>query len=105
MALGVYDSVTWSGANRWELKNRPGEDARLVTRRGVPFVQAGGHRVYTGGRYLLHLLDEYAGRPGARPARQAMKALALAGLRIGAWPAGGRGRIPLVPRTRTAGHA
>ena len=105
MALGVYDSVTWSGANRWELRNRPGEDARLVTRRGVPFVQAGGHRVYTGGRYLLHLLDEYAGRRGARPARQAMKALALAGLRVGAWPAGGRGRIPLIPRPRAAGPA
>lgn len=103
MALGVYDSVTWSGVNRWVLRNRPGEDPRLVTRRGVPFVQTKGCRVYTGGRYLLHLLGEYAGRRGARPARQAMKALALAGLRVGAWPAGGRGRIPLAPRPRAAG--
>jgi peptidoglycan/xylan/chitin deacetylase (PgdA/CDA1 family) len=98
MALGVYDSVTWSGANRWTLRNRPGEDARLVARRGVPFVQDGSCRVYTGGRYLTRLLDEYAGQSGARRARQAMKAAATVGLRLGMWPASGRGRIPLRPR-------
>ncbi|HEU4929198.1 MAG TPA: hypothetical protein VFU38_05160, partial [Candidatus Krumholzibacteria bacterium] len=31
LALTMFDSVTWSGADRWTLRNRPGEDPRLVT--------------------------------------------------------------------------
>ncbi|HXV14007.1 MAG TPA: polysaccharide deacetylase family protein, partial [Candidatus Krumholzibacteria bacterium] len=31
MALTIYDSVTWSGVDRWTLRNRPGEDPRRVT--------------------------------------------------------------------------
>jgi hypothetical protein len=98
IALGVYDSVTWSGPDRWTLRNRPGEDARLVTRRGIHYVSAGSERVFTGGRYLAAFLDEYAGRPGARLARQAMKLAATAGLHTKLWPRDGNGRIPARPR-------
>jgi peptidoglycan/xylan/chitin deacetylase (PgdA/CDA1 family) len=97
IALGVYDSVTWSRASRWSMRNRPGEDARFVARRGVPFVESSRHRVYAGGAYLARFLDEYAGRPGARLRRQLAKAAALAGLRAGLWPHASR-RVPLRPR-------
>lgn len=105
MALATYESVTWSGGNRWQLRNRPGEDARLVTRRGVPFVQAGHDRVFTGGRYLSWYLYEYAGRRGARLARQAIKFAAIVGMFAKVWPRDGRGRVPLAPKPRAAGEA
>jgi peptidoglycan/xylan/chitin deacetylase (PgdA/CDA1 family) len=98
MALEVYRSLTWSGPDRWQLRNRPGEDARRVTRRGPPFVEGAGERVYNGGRMLDWMLQEYAGRAGARRRRQALKAMALAGLRARLWPRDGERRIPLRPR-------
>jgi hypothetical protein len=93
MALAMFDSVTWSGPDRWKLRNRPGEDPRLVTRRGIHYVQARSERVFTGGTYLSWYLDEYGGRPGARLARQTMKMAAMAGLFAGVWPRTGNGRI------------
>lgn len=105
MALSIYDSVTWSGRDRWKLKNRPGEDARLVTRRGVHYIQAGPERVFAGGRYLSCYLDEYAGKPGARVARQAQKLALMASLRAGVWPRDPGKRIPPSPRRRAAGDA
>ncbi len=105
MALEIYDSVTWSGANRWSLRNRPGENPQLVTRRGIHSIPGRNHRVFTGGRYLLAQLDEYAGRPGARLTRQAMKLASMAALRTGLWPRGGNGRIPNRPRPRKASDA
>lgn len=93
MALAMFDSVTWSGPDRWKLRNRPGEDPRLVTRRGIHYVQARSERVFTGGTYLQCYLDEYGGRPGARLARQTMKMAAMAGLFAGVWPRNGNGRI------------
>jgi hypothetical protein len=103
IALGVYDSITWSGPDRWKLRNRPGEDPRLVTRRGIHAVQAGRDYAFTGGRYLACWLDEYAGHPGARVARQAMKLAAMAGLRLGLWPRDPKERIRLAPRPNGVG--
>ena len=103
MALSVYDSVTWSGTDRWQLRNRPGEDPRLVTRRGIHYVQAGNERVFTGGRYLSWYLDEYAGRGGARLTRQACKLAAIAALHARVWPRDATRRIPVVPRARAVG--
>ncbi len=105
IALGIYDSVTSSERDRWDLRNRPGEDPRMVTRRGVHAVRAGHDCAFTGGRYLMYLLDEYAGRPGARLARQVMKIAAMTGLRLGLWPRNGNERIPLTPRTEGSGDA
>jgi len=98
MALEVYRSVTLSGADRWRLHNRPGEDPRRVSRRGPPFVEAGGERVYNGGRVLDLMLKEYGASASARKQRQALKALALAGLRAGLWPRDDARRIPLRAR-------
>ena len=95
LALAMFDSVTWSGIDRWRLRNRPGEDPRFVTRRGIHYVQARSERVFTGGTYLSWYLDEYEGRPGARLARQAMKIMAMAGLFTRIWPRKGNGRIPV----------
>ncbi|MDH3198047.1 MAG: polysaccharide deacetylase family protein [Candidatus Krumholzibacteria bacterium] len=105
MALEIYRSVTWSGPDRWRLRNRPGEDARRVTRRGVPFVEARGERVYSGGRVLDLTLGEYHARAGARKRRQVLKALSLAGLRSGLWPRDGERRIPLRARPPHAADA
>ncbi len=102
LAIGLanYDSVTWSGTNRWDLRNRPGEDPRLVTRRGIHYVQVGNERVFTGGRYLSCYLNEYHNLPGARFTRQAFKLGAMAGLRWGWWPRDTQARISVVPRAR-----
>ena len=69
-----------------------------MTRRGVPFVEARGQRVYSGGRVLDLMLREYHVRPGARRKRQILKALSLAGLRSGLWPRARDRRIPLRAR-------
>jgi peptidoglycan/xylan/chitin deacetylase (PgdA/CDA1 family) len=103
LALSVYDSVTWSGTDRWQLRNRPGEDPRLVTRRGIHYVQAGNERVFTGGRYLSWYLDEYAGRRGARITRQAFKLAAIAALHARVWPGDRSTRVPVIPRARLVG--
>jgi hypothetical protein len=103
MALSVYDSITWSGADRWKLRNRPGEDARLVTRRGIHYVQAGNARVFTGGRYLSRYLDEYHDRMGARLARQAIKLAAIAAVHARLWPRDAGARVPVIPRARAVG--
>ena len=97
MALSMFDSVTWSGSDRWKLRNRPGEDPRLVTRRGIHYVEAHHQRVFTGGNYLSWYLDEYAGRPAARLVRQSMKIAAMAALFARVWPRNGNGRIPAAP--------
>jgi hypothetical protein len=97
LALSMFDSITWSGADRWKLRNRPGEDPRLVTRRGIHYVEARRERVFTGGNYLSWYLDEYAGRPSARLVRQSMKIVAMAGLYARLWPRNGGDRIPAAP--------
>ena len=105
MARSIYDSVTWSGKDRWTLRNRPGEDAALVTRRGIQSIHAGSQRAFAGGRYLACFLDEYAGKPGARIGRQAFKLALMASLRAGIWPRDASRRIPPSPRPRAEGDA
>ena len=100
IAARSYRSHTWSGKDRWCLRNRPGEDPVRFTRRGVPFVETQNYRVHTGGRYLIWLLDEYRGVPLARRKRQVMKLLCLGGLLLGAWPARTEEKIPLQTPTK-----
>lgn len=77
MALGLYTAVTLGSADPSPVRNRPGDDPKLIKRLGVPTILEGAKVYYPSGRYLVQALKEYQGSGFARKYRQVMKAMLL----------------------------
>jgi len=83
LALSIYEAVTLRSPENERIKYRPGDDPRLLSRRGTQVLSTAGRATHTGGAYLVEYLGEYQGSRLARRRRQAMKLAFLLGLRIG----------------------
>lgn len=83
MALSIYKAVPLRSPENERIRNRPGEDPRLFSRRGTQVLSAAGRSTHTGGAYLVEFLREYQGSRFARRSRQLMKLVYLAELRLG----------------------
>jgi len=83
LALSIYKAVPVRSPENERLKNRPGEDPRLFSRRGTQVLAAAGRSTHTGGAYLVEFVREYQGSLLARRRRQLMKLAYLAELRLG----------------------
>lgn len=82
VAREVYRAVTVSSAERWEYRNRPGENPGKIVRRGAPVVSLRGRTAYAGGRYLVEFLREFEGSAIARKRRQLLKVAMIAHARL-----------------------
>lgn len=82
----VYKAATVSSKERWMIKNRPGGDPRVISRRGIPSIRFRGRIRYAGGRYLVEFLEEIRGNSTARKKRQLMKTAYIAASCLGLWP-------------------
>ena len=71
----IYLSVTLSSKDRSNLKNRIGENQKIVKRIGVPYIENGNKIIYVGGRYLIRYLEEFTGNSLSRKRRQVLKIL------------------------------
>ena len=83
LALSIYQAVPVRSPENERIRNRPGEDPRLLSRRGTQVLSTAGRATHTGGAYLAEYLREYQGSSFARRRRQVMKLACLVGLRIG----------------------
>jgi peptidoglycan/xylan/chitin deacetylase (PgdA/CDA1 family) len=81
-----YKAVTLSGPERMRYRNRPGENAGSIVRRGAPTIETGGAEHHAPGAYLVDFIDEFRGARLARRRRQVRKLAYLAGARLGLWP-------------------
>ncbi|MGV1098223.1 polysaccharide deacetylase family protein [Thiovibrio sp. JS02] len=77
VALNVYAAITLSSRDVSAIRNRVGDDPKLIKRFGVPGIVRNGKIFYPGGRYLVRYLEEYQGSLFSRRRRQVLKALAL----------------------------
>ncbi len=82
LARETYRAVTIRSAERWELRNLPGEDPGVIVRRGVPLLEGGGGIHFFGGSYLVAFAEEYRGSQAARRRRQLMKLGRLAAMKL-----------------------
>lgn len=83
MALDIYTVVTLSSRDVSTIRNRKGDNPKLMKRCGVPGIVRKGDLVYPGGRYLVRFLEEYQGSWIARRHRQLMKAWEMGKHRVG----------------------
>ena len=86
LADSIYKASPVGEPERRYLKNRPGDDASKISRRGAPTIEQDGRVLYLGGRYLVKYLDEFCEIPFARRQRQFLKLLFLIGARLKLWP-------------------
>lgn len=73
MALDVYAAVTLSSRDLSAIRNRKGDNPKLIKRCGVPGIVRNGEVFYPGGCYLVRFLEEYQGSRLARRRRQLLK--------------------------------
>jgi peptidoglycan/xylan/chitin deacetylase (PgdA/CDA1 family) len=83
LALSYYRAVPIRSPENERIRNQPGEDPRLLSRRGTQIVASGSRAIYTGGAYLVDYLKEYQEEPFARRRRQLRKLFYITGLRLG----------------------
>lgn len=86
VARSAYKAVTVSSKDRWKIKNQPGGDPSVISRRGAPSFRFRGGMRYTGGRYLIQFLEEFRGIRAARKKRQLLKAANIVASYLGLWP-------------------
>ena len=86
IARRYYRATTVSSAARWRHRNRPGENAGMIVRRGAPSFEVAGRELFAPGGYLVDMLDEFRGSRVARYRRQARKLALLSAARAGLWP-------------------
>jgi len=78
VALEIYSAVTLSSRDVSAIRNRMGDNPKLIKRCGVPGIVRKGEVFYPGGRYLVRFLEEYQGSKFARRRRQLLKLIGMA---------------------------